>query len=247
MLRRFSASLMQFFRRSALTPDALEFLAAYDRTIRGLLGPGHTHQVRMRDWELLRVLAAAASLPEGARILDTGAFNTYLGLYLRQRHPDVTVSDLLAMRAWKSFLRRLSLLPAKPTEVGYGAWIRAMREHGLKVSNLDLTKTGLPDSSFDCIISLSVIEHIPAIEQALAEMYRVLAPGGRLLITTDCSPEPKPYTNGVRYFSRAELEKLFAPYPVTSSRDKPDFARENWCYGGREAVVTVFVEITKPR
>lgn len=247
MLGRFSRALMQFFRRSALTPDALQGLAEYDREIKGLLGPSHVHQVRMRDWELLRVLAAAGSLPVPARILDTGAFNTYLGLYLRQRHPDVTVSDLLTLRAWKSLLRQIHLLPAKPTEIGYRSWVRTMRGHGLKVRNLDLTNTGLPDGAFDCIISLSVIEHIPAIEQALAEMYRVLAPGGRLLITTDCSPEPRPYAHGVRYFSLAELEKLFAPYPVTSARDQPDFARENWCYGGREAVVTVFVEITKPR
>ena len=246
MLRRFSRALMQFFRRSALQPPALQTLAAYDREIQALLGPDHTHPVRMRDWELLRVLEAAGSLPASARILDTGAFNTYLGLHLRQRHADVTVSDLLSLRAWKSFLRRLSLLPAKPTEVGYWSWVQAMRHHGLKVRQLDLTRTGLPDGSFDCIISLSVIEHIPAIEQALAEMYRVLAPGGRLLITTDCSPEPRPYAHGVRYFSLPELEKLFAPYPVTSPRDQPDFAPENWCYGGREAVVTVFVEITKP-
>ncbi|MEN9663609.1 MAG: hypothetical protein RL324_2558 [Verrucomicrobiota bacterium] len=246
MLRPFSRALMQFFRRSALQPEALQALAAYDQEIQGLLGPDHTHPVRMRDWELLQVLAAAGNLPVSARILDTGAFNTYLGLHLRQRHPDVTVSDLLSLRAWKSFLRRLSLLPSKPTEVGYWSWVQAMRQHGLKIRQLDLTNTGLPDGSFDCIISLSVIEHIPAIEQGLAEMYRVLAPGGRLLITTDCSPEPRPYAHGVRYFSLPELEKLFAPYPVTSARDQPDFARENWCYGGREAVVTVFLEITKP-
>ena len=86
-----------------------------------------------------------------------------------------------------------------------------------------------------------------AVDQALAEMYRLLAPGGKLLITTDCSPEPRPYAHGVRYFTLAELKKLFAPYPVTSPRDQPDFAPENWCYGGHEAVVTAFVEITKPR
>lgn len=246
MLRDFPLVLMQFFRRRDLTPASLQTLEAYDREIRRLLGPGHSTPVRMRDWELLRVLDSAARLPAGARLLDTGSFNTYLGLHLRQRHADVTVSDLLAQRAWKSFLRRLSLLPAKPTEVGYWTWVQAMRTHGLKVCQLDLTRTGLPDGSFDGIISLSVIEHIPAVEQALAEMYRLLAPGGRLLVTTDCSPEPKPYAQGVRYFSLPELAKLFAPYPVTSARDQPDFAEENWCYGGKEAVVTAFIEITKP-
>jgi len=115
------------------------------------------------------------------------------------------------------------------------------------VRNIDLTRINFPDASLDCIIALSVLEHIPAIERALAEMYRVLAPGGRLLITTDCSAEPMPFAHGVRYFSEAELEHLFAGYPVTSPRNHPDFARENWCYGGRLPVITSFVEITKPR
>ncbi|WP_415910605.1 class I SAM-dependent methyltransferase [Oleiharenicola sp. Vm1] len=47
------------------------------------------------------------------------------------------------------------------------------------------------NGSLDTIVSISVIEHIPAIERALAEMYRCLKPGGRLLITTDCDREGK--------------------------------------------------------
>ena len=239
---------MNFYRRRDFTPDDERFLADYDREILALLGPDFAFPVRMRDWELRRVLESTAGLGPGARILDTGAFNTYLGLHL-SRTPGhrVTVSDLLRARAVKSVMRRLGLAPAKPTEVGYFTWARTMRRHGLTVSEIDLTKINLPDASFDCIISLSVIEHIPAIERALAEMYRVLAPGGRLLITTDCSREPVPYARGVRYFSEAELERLFAGYPVTSPRNHPDFSPENWCYGGRLAVVTCFVEITKPR
>ncbi|HWA09349.1 MAG TPA: class I SAM-dependent methyltransferase [Opitutaceae bacterium] len=238
---------MNFYRRSDLQPRELERLAQYDREILDLVGPDYPFPVRMRDWELLRVLDAMAGLPANARILDTGAFNTYLGLHLSRRHPQVTVSDLLRARARKSLLRRLGLAPRKPTEAGYFTWVGLMRRHGLQVKNLDLTNTGLPDASFDCIVSLSVIEHIPAVEQALVEMYRLLAPGGRLLVTTDCSREPRPFADGVRYFSVAELQRLFAGYPVTSARSEPDFAPENWCYGGQVPVVTCFVEITKPR
>lgn len=237
---------MNFYRRSAFTPDDERRLADYDRQVRGLLGPGITHPIRMRDWELSQVLQAVDGLPREARILDTGAFNTYLGLFLAQKHPRVTVSDLLWARACKSALRRIGLAPAKPTEIGYLDWHREMRRHGLAVRNIDLTKIRAPDASFDCIVSLSVLEHIPAIERALKEMYRVLAPGGRLLITTDCAPHPVPFTGGVRYFSEAELKHLFAPYPVTSPRNRPDFAPENWCYGGKIAVLTSFVQITKP-
>jgi len=92
-----------------------------------------------------------------------------------------------------------------------------------------------------------VIEHVPDVERGLREMYRVLAPGGRILLTTDCSPEPAPRAGGVRYFSPAELEALLLPYRVTSERNSPDFADENWCYGLGRPVVTAFAEITKPR
>jgi SAM-dependent methyltransferase len=40
------------------------------------------------------------------------------------------------------------------------------------------------NSSFDCVISSQVIEHIPFDESLFSEMRRVLAPGGRLIIGT---------------------------------------------------------------
>lgn len=237
---------MIFFRRSALDRSTQDILDRFDREVARLAGPGYPYPLRMRDWELCRVLEAAEGLPADAAILDAGAFNTYLGLYLSRTRPGVVVSDLLWARARKSLLRGLGLAPAKPTEAPFLAWRGLMRRHGLEPRNVDLTRIGLPDGRFQCVIALSVIEHIPQVERAVAEMYRVLAPGGRLLITTDCAPQPRPFADGVRYFSEEELRRLFAPYPVTSPADRPDFARENWCYGGEAPVVTAFVEITKP-
>jgi SAM-dependent methyltransferase len=121
------------------------------------------------------------------------------------------------------------------------------RRAGIPVRNLNLAKLSCRSASFDCVIALSVVEHVPDVERCLSEMYRVLAPGGRMLVTTDCSPEPRPYAEGVRYFSEPELERLFAPYPVTSARNPPDFSPENWCYGLGRPVVTAFVEVIKPR
>lgn len=39
------------------------------------------------------------------------------------------------------------------------------------------------DSRFDYAISLSVLEHIPAVESVIAEIARVLRPGGKLVVT----------------------------------------------------------------
>jgi SAM-dependent methyltransferase len=238
---------MNFYRRSDLTPAVHAMLAQYDEVVRLLVGPEYPYPIRMREWELWRILTAMENAQPEDRILDVGAFNTYLGAYLAQRFPRVTVSDLLSQRCFKSLLRRLYLAPQKPTEASYFRWRNVMRLAGVEVRSLNAANLALPDASFDHVIALSVIEHIPQVEQAVAELFRVLAPGGKLLLTTDCAPEPKPYAEGVRYFSVAELEHMFARYPVTSLRNQPDFSRENWCYDQGRPVVTVFVEITKPR
>jgi len=238
---------MNFHRRSDLTPAAHAMLAQYDKVVRQLVGSEYPYPIRMREWELWRILNALESAQPEDRILDVGAFNTYLGAYLAQRYPLVTVSDLLSQRCLKSLLRRLHLAPQKPTEVSYFRWKKVMRQAGVEVRSLNAANLALPDASFDHVIALSVIEHIPQVEQAVAELFRVLAPGGKLLLTTDCAPEPKPYAKGVRYFSVAELEHMFASYPVTSMRNQPDFSRENWCYDQGRPVVTAFIEITKPR
>jgi SAM-dependent methyltransferase len=238
---------MNYYRRSDLTADVAALLARYDETIRRFVGPDYRHPVRMRDWELARVLEAVKSVPVGSSILDTGSYNTYLPLALASGGYRLTASDLIWRRLVKSLERRFGLAPAKATEAPFFEWIGVYRRAGVPVRNLNLTKLACPDASFDCVVALSVIEHVPNVERALAEMYRVLAPGGRMLVTTDCSPEPSPYAGGVRYFSVSELERLMAPYTVTSAPNAPDFSAENWCYNLGRPVVTVFAEITKTR
>jgi SAM-dependent methyltransferase len=66
--------------------------------------------------------------------------------------------------------------------------------HGLGLSRrcatLDhrIEHSGLPDGSFDLITSISVVEHIPADTDAVAAMWRLLRPGGRLILTVPCAP-----------------------------------------------------------
>jgi ubiquinone/menaquinone biosynthesis C-methylase UbiE len=50
----------------------------------------------------------------------------------------------------------------------------------------DASRLPLPDSHFDAAVSVQVYEYIPEVEIALAEMYRVLRPGGRgAIVSTD--------------------------------------------------------------
>jgi SAM-dependent methyltransferase len=238
---------MNFYRRSDLNNDVAAQLAKYDKTARGYVGEGYVHPIRMRDWELSRILGAVSSVPVGSSILDTGSFNTYLPLVLASAGYRLTASDLLWNRMLKSAERRLGLAPKKRTEAPYLEWRSVYRRAGVPVRNLNLMKLACPDASFDCVVALSVIEHVPDPARALAEMHRILAPGGRMLVTTDCAPEPVPYDRGVRYFSPGEISELTAPYRVTSAHGSPDFSAENWCYGRGQPIVTAFFEITRPR
>lgn len=47
----------------------------------------------------------------------------------------------------------------------------------------DLTRLSFADHSFDRLVTLDVLEHVPHFERALAECWRVLAPHGRLFLT----------------------------------------------------------------
>ena len=69
--------------------------------------------------------------------------------------------------------------------------------------------SGLNDSSFDVVVSFQVIEHIKKDLEYLKEIYRVLKPGGKALITTPnikMSLSRNPWH--IREYTAAELHKL---------------------------------------
>ncbi|HET6908337.1 MAG TPA: class I SAM-dependent methyltransferase [Mycobacteriales bacterium] len=70
------------------------------------------------------------------------------------------------------------------------AMFRAMQAEGEAPAGLiaravraDLLSLPFPDASFDVVMASEVLEHIPADEQAMAEIARVVRPGGRVAVT----------------------------------------------------------------
>lgn len=56
-----------------------------------------------------------------------------------------------------------------------------LRAHSADVQ-IDLQSIDWPDASLDIVLSAHVLEHVPDTDRALAELHRVLAPGGSLVL-----------------------------------------------------------------
>lgn len=63
----------------------------------------------------------------------------------------------------------------------------ARREY-FPIPHMDLQDITYPDESFDVFVSADVFEHIPRLDLALAEIFRVLKPGGVLVSSFPFSP-----------------------------------------------------------
>lgn len=59
---------------------------------------------------------------------------------------------------------------------------------GVPLIRFDMTACPLPDASVDALIMLNVLEHIEADSEALKQAYRILKPGGVLIIEVPAGP-----------------------------------------------------------
>lgn len=80
----------------------------------------------------------------------------------------------------------------------------------IEITQFDAQKMPFPDSSFDVVIIFEAIYYIPSPNAFLAEVQRILRPGGILLVASanknlyDFNPSPHSY----EYFGVLEMDKL---------------------------------------
>ena len=143
--------------RHALDADAVRdayrrWAGIYDRTFGGVSAAGRR-----------RAVAAANALP-GADVLEVGV-GTGLALPLYAPGKRVTGIDLSS--------EMLARARAKVAALGLGTVV-ALHER-------DAEATGLPAESFDVAVAMFVASVVPNPRLLLAEMQRVVRPGGTLL------------------------------------------------------------------
>lgn len=62
--------------------------------------------------------------------------------------------------------------------------LRQARTHGVRTVAADAVRLPFADGAFDCVVAGEVLEHLNDLPSAVAEICRVLAPGGTLVIDT---------------------------------------------------------------
>jgi methionine biosynthesis protein MetW len=131
-----------------------------------------------------RSAVALALLPGGRRLLDVGCGDGGFLLQAGDRYPELWGVDI--------------------SEEAVGA----ARARGLEVSRVDINEEPLPfpDGAFDTVISLDVIEHVIDPRRFVAELVRVVEPGGHLLLSTP----------NIRYLKRIAQLVFTGRFPGTS-------------------------------
>jgi SAM-dependent methyltransferase len=90
---------------------------------------------------------------------------------------------------------------------------QARRAHpGADVHVGDVGKLGLADGGFDLVLCHQLLHHLSAPTEALAEIHRVLVPGGVLLLTESCAS-----------FLRLWWVRLFFRHPRNAYRSAADY------------------------
>lgn len=77
--------------------------------------------------------------------------------------------------------------------------------------NEDLCALTFDDASFDVLLTYDVLEHVPYYNTAILEMYRILKPGGRLMISVPFAPASAANIVRARMHADGTVEHLLTP------------------------------------
>ena len=126
----------------------------------------------LAEWTNRKAYAGAAAraaelVPAGARVLDCAAGTGAFSLAAARRAGSVLCTDQS-----KAMLDRARKKAAK------------LGLDNISFAARDITALSDPDETFDAVIAANVLHLLPRPEVAIRELWRVTAPGGRLILPT---------------------------------------------------------------
>jgi SAM-dependent methyltransferase len=120
-------------------------------------------------WPQERAILLSRGLPDDIRILDAGCGTGEISWRLAELFPKSTVLGVDIIEPHLELARRL--------HPQFG--------ERLRFENRSIFDLGLPDATFDLVTCRHVIQAVPRAETVLAELARVLKPGGRLHVIAE--------------------------------------------------------------
>jgi len=152
-------------------------------------GDSHPIDVASRD-DALRQLQANLSM-KAACILEIGCSSGFMLKKMKLALPDATIVGADVVR--EPLYRLAKELPSVP------------------LLRFDLLQCPLPYDSFDAVVMLNVLEHIEDDFSALAQVHRILKPGGIAVIEVPAGPHLyDAYDKALNHFRRYKLSELTA-------------------------------------
>jgi len=157
--------------------------------------PLHWHPIK--NWDMSQIFDILNGYGKDACVLEMGCGGSQvLNLFYEKGFVNCTGIDLTLSRYDRSI-----------------QFHRTFHDHKrpYRLMKMDLMNTTFPNSYFDFVVTLSVIEHGVNVNAFLKESYRILKTGGILFLTTDYwEPKIKTDDSGWTIFSKSELEDLIS-------------------------------------
>jgi len=163
---------------------------------------------RQAQIDLIEELLTWANIYQAEQILDVGCGIGGSSLYLAEKfNANATGITLSPVQAERARQRSQSAGLAERTQFLVA----------------DALEMPFPDHSFDLVWSLESGEHMPDKQQFMQECYRVLKPGGTLMMATWCHRPIAPPQSPLSADEQAHLEKIYQVYCLPYVISLPEY------------------------
>ena len=133
------------------------------------------YEKQTTDDKHLELLLNMVDVKSDSTVLDLGTGTGYIAFPLAKRYSDLKVSGLDIV---DETLKRNRIR------------VKEENIHNLSFTSYDGYNFPFPDCSIDTVITRYALHHFPDIEYAFKELYRILKPNGKLVIS-----DPTPNSN----------------------------------------------------
>ncbi|NEQ42564.1 MAG: methyltransferase domain-containing protein [Leptolyngbya sp. SIOISBB] len=178
----------------------------------GYYGPAGTHRKHDRyqaQIDLIDQLLHWAQIDQATAILDAGCGIGGSALYLCDRY--------------QAQVSGVTLSPAQADRATERAELAGLSDR-TEFLVADVLHTPFPDEQFDFIWSMESGEHYPDKGQFFQESYRLLKPGGRLLMATWCHRPTNSLAGPLTESEQTHLNWLYQLYHLPYVLSVPDYA-----------------------